>query len=195
MGASEEFLDKAKAELGDLAEAGVVMAGNAFSQVLLLKGEPEVDGAARSEAADASAMNSSPATAPALLAGPDGKALRAALGALGYAPEDWAGLSTHDADGYPLVPGTLRLAIVTLDPSTVIALDEPAAAALREAFADELVELQSLDAATLAPGYVVQLLGMRVMALGGFEESLSDPKAKQLMWARLKQLPPLGEPY
>ena len=130
-----------------------------------------------------------------MLSGPDGKALRAALGALGYAPEDWVGLSTRDADGYPLVPGTLRLAIVTLDPSTVIALDEPAAAALREAFADELVELQSLEAATLQAGYVVQLLGMRVMALGGFEESLSNPKAKQLMWARLKQLPPLGEPY
>ena len=42
---------------------------------------------------------------------------------------------------------------------------------------------------------MVQLLGMRVTALGGFEESLSNPKAKQLMWARLKQLPPLGEPY
>ncbi len=201
MGVGEEFLDKARAELGDLAEAGVVMAGNAFSQVLLLKGEPEEgtsDGGAAANAAPTDASTSpdvSPAGTTALLSGPDGKALRAALGALGYAPEDWVGLSARDADGYPLVPGTLRLAIVTLDPSTVIALDEPAAAALREAFADELVELQSLEAATLQAGYVVQLLGMRVMALGGFEESLSNPKAKQLMWARLKQLPPLGEPY
>ena len=198
MGVGEEFLDKARAELGDLAEAGVVMAGNAFSQVLLLKGEPEEgtsDGGAAANAAPTDASTSpdvSPAGTTALLSGPDGKALRAALGALGYAPEDWAGLSTRDADGYPLVPGTLRLAIVTLDPSTVIALDEPAAAALREAFADEL---QSLEAATLQAGYMVRLLGMRVMALGGFEESLSNPKAKQLMWARLKQLPPLGEPY
>ncbi len=201
MGVGEEFLDKARAELGDLAEAGVVMAGNAFSQVLLLKGEPEEgtsDGGAAANAAPTDASTSpdvSPAGTTALLSGPDGKALRAALGALGYAPEDWAGLSIRDADGYPLVPGTLRLAIVTLDPSTVIALDEPAAAALREAFADELVELQSLEAATLQAGYMVRLLGMRVMALGGFEESLSNPKAKQLMWARLKQLPPLGEPY
>lgn len=201
MGVGKEFLDKARAELGDLAEEGVVMAGNAFSQVLLLKGEPEEgasDGGAAANTAPTDASTSpdvSPAGTTALLSGPDGKALRAALGALGYAPEDWAGLSTRDADGYPLVPGTLRLAIVTLDPSTVIALDEPAAAALREAFADELVELQRLEAATLQAGYVVQLLGMRVMALGGFEESLSNPKAKQLMWARLKQLPPLGEPY
>ena len=101
----------------------------------------------------------------------------------------------NDAEGYPLVPGTLRLAIATLDPDTLVALDDVAAAAIREAFADELVELESLDAATLSPGLVVRVLGMRVLALGGFEKSLSDPKAKQLMWARLKQLPPQGEPY
>ena len=176
MGVSEEYLEKARAELGDLVEAGVVMAGNAFSQVLLVKGEPEAEGAK-------------------LLGGPDGEALRAALRALGYAPEDWAGLSVTDADGYPLAPGTLRLATVTLDPSTVVALDEPAAAALREAYADELVDLEQLDAATLQPGVLAQVLGMRVMNLGGFEESLEDPKAKQVMWARLKRLPPLGEPY
>ena len=89
----------------------------------------------------------------------------------------------------------MRLAIATLDPATVIALDAPAASAICEAFADELVELESLEAATLAPGYVVRLLGMRVLALGGFEQSLADAKAKQVMWARLKQVPPLGEPY
>ncbi|WP_307975002.1 hypothetical protein [uncultured Parolsenella sp.] len=181
MDVRKESLDKARAELGDLAQAGVVMTGNAFSHVLLVKGEPEVP------AADGSM--------PALLEGPDGKALHAALGALGYAPEDWGGLSVNDVEGYPLVPGTLRLAIATLDPSTLVALDDAAAAAIREAFADELVELESLDAATLAPGLVVRILGMRVLALGGFEKSLSDPKAKQLMWARLKQLPPEGEPY
>ena len=176
MGVREEFLEKEKVELGDLAEAGVVMAGNAFSQALLLKGEPE-----RGDAK--------------LLEGPDGAALRAALKALGYAPEDWVGLSTCDAEGYPLVPGTLRLAITTLDPSTVIAIDESAAAALREAYADELVDLEALEAAALMPGVLARILGMRVMNLGGFEESLADPKAKQVMWARLKTLPPEGEPY
>lgn len=176
MGVREEYLEKAKAELADLARAGVTMSGNAFSQVMLLKGESEKDGAA-------------------LLSARDGQALRAALGKLGYAPEDWVGLSSNGEGSRPLAPETLRLAIVTLDPSTVIALDEPAAAALREAFADELVELQDLDAATLAPGHIAQVQGMRVMALGGFEASLSDPKAKQVMWARLKRLPPLAEPY
>lgn len=204
MAATEEYVNKAKAELNDLVEAGVVMAGNAFSQVLLLKGEPEEAagdpaGSATSGGAAGAAGDEPQGEASGkptkLLAGPDGKALRAALGALGYAPEDWAGLSTIDADGYALAPGTLRLAIVTLDPSTVIALDEPAAAALREAYADELVDLEALDQATLQPGVLAQVLGMRVMNLGGFEQSLSDKRAKQLMWARLKRLPPLGEPY
>lgn len=176
MDITEEYYEKCKAEIEHLAAAGVVMAGNAFSQVLLLKGEPE----------KASAE---------LLSGEDGAALRAALGALGYVPEDWVGLSSVSADGTMLVPGTLRLAIATLDPNTVIALDEPAAAALREAFAEELASLESLEEATLQPGFVARVLGMRFIALGGFEESLSDTKAKQRMWARLKQVPPLGEPY
>lgn len=176
MDIAKDYLDKTKAELEDLASAGVVTSGNAFSQVMLLKGEPE--------AADT-----------ALLAGEDGKALRAALSALGYAPEDWVGLCALDAEGFPLVPGTLRLAVATLDPSTIIALDEPAAAALREAFADELVDIERLEEAMLQPGYVTQILGMRVMALGGFAASLSDTHAKQQMWAYLKQLPPLAEPY
>ncbi len=182
MDLSAEFLEKAKAELRDLAQAGVVMVGNAFSPVLLVKGEPEAE-------------DDSVEGAPALLGGPDGDALRAALVALGYAPEEWAGLSVRDADGYPLVPGTLRLAIATLDPSTLILLDDAAADAAREAFADELVEIEQIGPATLTPGYVAQVLGMRVLALGGFEQSLSDKKAKQTMWAYLKQLPPLNEPY
>lgn len=179
MDVREEYYEKTKAEIDVLASAGAVMSGNAFSQVMLLKGEPEA-----STDADSS-----------LLSGEDGKALRAALGALGYAPEDWVGLSALDAEGQPLVPGTLRLAVATLDPNTIIALDEPAAAGLREAFAEELANLESLQEAMLEPGCVAHVLGMRFLALGGFEGSLSDPKAKQLMWARLKQVPPLGEPY
>lgn len=176
MGVATEYLAKTQAEVDDLVQAGVVMAGNAFSQVMLLKGQAEQEGMG-------------------LLAGPDGVALRAALKALGYEPQDWVGLSAIDADGFALTPGTLRLAITTLDPSTVIALDEEAAAALRETYADELVDLENLEQATLQPGVRAQVLGMRVLNLGGFEQSLSDPAAKQLMWARLKTLPPLGEPY
>lgn len=172
------YVAKAKAELDELVSRGVVVAGNAFSQVLLVKGS--LDEGELGER---------------LLRGADGDALRAALGALGYAPEDWVGLASVGADGTPLDPETLRLAVTTLDPATVIACDDDAAAALREAYVEELASLESLQAAMLEPGVIAHVLGMRVMALGGFEASLTDPKAKQRMWARLKRLPPLGEPY
>ena len=68
MGPSREdrhecYVAKARAELASLAERGVLMAGNAFSSILLVKGEPtaeERDGGAP-------------------FAGEDGTALRAAL--------------------------------------------------------------------------------------------------------------------
>ena len=47
----------------------------------------------------------------------------------------------------------------------------------------------------LAPGCVVDLLGMRALNLGGFAAALADPRDKQVMWARLKKIPPLGEPF
>ena len=100
--------------------------------------------------------------------GADGAALKASLKALGYAPEDWEWLLT---------------------------CDDAAAAALREAYAEDLTIIESFEEAMLEPGYVVQLCGMRVLNLGGFADALADPRAKQQMWARLKRIPPLGEPY
>lgn len=174
-----DVVGKARDELSALAARGVLMAGNAFSQVMLLKGEPseaERDGAP-------------------LFVGADGKALRAALQALGYAPEDWVGLATWDEGGIPLAPGLLREALCALDPSTVIVCDDAAAALVRDAFADDLVALERIDEAMLAPGTCVRLAGMRVMNLGGFAAALGDGRQKQVMWRRLKQLPPLAEPY
>ncbi len=172
-------VSKTKAELATLAELGVQLAGNAFSSVMLVKGEP-----GRAEEAG-----------EPLLSGPDGKALRAALLALKYSPQDWVALATWDAGGRELSGEVLRLAIVTLDPATLIACDEGAARLVRDAFANDLFELESLEDALLEPGRVVKVAGMRVLNLGGFERALSDDHAKQVMWARLKQLPPLGEPY
>lgn len=173
------FLDKARAEIGRLEEAGVRMAGNAFSPVLVAKGELDAEELAGAE----------------LCSGKDGVALRAALGALGYAPEDWCALATVDAEGRPLDASLMRLAVTTMGPLTVVLCDEGAAACFRDAYMEELACLGSIDAAMLLPGYVALVLGMRVMNLGGFEAALADERAKQLMWARLKQLPPLGEPY
>ena len=49
--------------------------------------------------------------------------------------------------------------------------------------------------AMLSPGWPVHTRGMRVMALGGFEAALDDPGRKRVMWERLKQLPPLDQPF
>ena len=170
--------DKAEAELDALAERGVRMGGNAFSAVLLAKGElsqAEKDGGPG-------------------LAGEDGTALRASLSRLGYAPEDWATLLTVGDDGEPLDPATMREAVCALDPATLVCCDEAAARVLREAYADDLVAIERIEEAMLEPGVVAHVCGMRVLNLGGFEAALADPREKQVMWARLKQIPPLGEP-
>ena len=173
------YLAKTHREIAVLADRGVRMAGNALSSVCLVKGD----------------LSDAERAGGALLGGPDGVALRASLTALGYAPEDWCGLATVDEAGHALDPELLRLAVVTLDPDTLVVCDETAAAALREALADELVALPDIRQSMLEPGLVVIVLGMRVLNLGGFAASLGEEAQKQLMWARLKQLPPLGEPY
>lgn len=175
----ELYVNKAKEELGSLADRGVVTAGNAFSSVLFIKGDPSED-----ELGGASPLS-----------GPDGKALRAALAALGYAPEDWCAMLAVKRDGTFATPELLREAVAALDPATLIACDEPAAQLVREAYAEQLSQLSNLEEALLAPGKVSRVLGMRVMNLGGFAAALSDAHEKQVMWARLKRLPPLGAPY
>lgn len=95
----QAYVEKTRSEVASLVECGVRMGGNAFSPVLLAKGEltPE-------EAAGAKPFS-----------GPDGAALKASLKALGYAPEDWETLVAVDAAGAPLAPDLMRLAVATLD--------------------------------------------------------------------------------
>ena len=171
------YADKNMAELTHIQQLGCVLAGNAYASVLLLKGTMD------------------PADASGLLSGTDGQALRAALNALGYDPADWCGLATVDTSGQTLAPATLRLAITTLDPTTLIVLDDAASQVLREAYASELSALSDVASALLTPGVVLTLNGMRTIALGGFAASLASPQQKQVMWSRLKLVPPQGEPY
>ncbi|MCI8675320.1 MAG: hypothetical protein HFJ63_01180 [Atopobiaceae bacterium] len=171
--------DKTAAEVAQLEQRGLVLAGNGFASVLLVKGEP----------------GPAEAAGGVLLSGADGAALHAALERLGYAPEDWCALSAVTAAGAPVDPEGFRLALAALSPSTVILCDETAANLARETLAPELVALPRLECAMLQPGYVTEVLGLRLLNLGGFEAALADPAAKQLQWAYLKQLPPLGEPY
>ena len=184
MGPSREerrarYVAKAKAELEGLTARGVQMAGNAFSPILLVKGEPSNEERSGGK----------------LLAGEDGTALRAALQALGYAPEDWAALATWHEGGESLEADLLRGAVCALDPATLVACDEAATELVREAYADDLASLESFEEAMLADGVVAQVAGMRVLSLGGFAAALGDKQQKQIMWHRLKQVPPLGEPY
>lgn len=166
------YTQKTRAELASLERAGVRTTGNAFSPILFCKGLPN-------EAEKTGRVDP--------FGGSDGKALRAAITALGYAPEHWAGLATWAADGTePLDAGLLRQAVMALDPATLVACDDEAAAGLCAAFDDD---------ALLMPGQVAIVCGMRALALGGFEAALEDARAKQLMWARLKLVPPLAGPY
>ncbi|MBR3317739.1 MAG: hypothetical protein IKG21_08015 [Atopobiaceae bacterium] len=165
------FAAKTRTELARLAKKGVLTVGNAFSSVVLVKGVP----------------NEAERDGGGVLAGTDGMALRAALSKLGYAPEDWCGLACWDANGGLLSPELLRLALATLDPATVVACDDVAATLVCNAFLGDLFSLEV--------GRVTILDGMRVLTLGGFEAALGSMPAKQLMWARLKQIPPLAEPY
>lgn len=171
-------VDKAAAEVDSLVGRGALMGGNAFSSVLVVKGDPS----------DAERDGAEP------LSGRDGTALRASLERLGYPPEDWAWLAVGSFPG--ATPDALvREAVCVLDPDTLVCADEAAAAAVRDAFADELVDVESLEEAMLLPDHVAHVAGMRVTNLGGFEAALDDPEAKRTMWHRIQVLRPLAEPY
>lgn len=177
-------------ELGSLQARGVRIAGNAFSPVVLVKGE----------------LNADELAGESLLSGADGAALRAALPAIGWEPQDFCALATVFGAGEPgivdgpvpgdAVPAELfREALEALDPEAIVLLDDAAADAMREAYADALAIIEDFDTAMLKPGLVAPVLGRRVLALDGFEAALTESRQKQRMWAYLKQLPPLGAPY
>ena len=120
------LLAAAQQELDALAARGVRMRGNAFSAIVLVKGELNADELSGGE----------------LLAGADGAALAAALERLGYAPEEFCALSAiagpegegaapEAASGRPLPPALFREALEALDPEAVGLLDDPAASLRR----------------------------------------------------------------
>lgn len=189
-GRKEALADAAEQELKGLEARGVRMAGNAFSPVVLIKGE----------------LNDAERSGEPLLSGADGTALRAALGAIGWEPQDLCVLAAVAGSGDEAVAGGLmageplpvdlfREALEALDPEAVILLDDAAADLLRETYADALAIVEDFDTAMLKPGLIAPVLGRRVLALDGFEAALSQPAEKQRMWAYLKQMPPLGAPY
>ena len=122
----EAIAQATEQELASLAGRGVRIAGNACSPIVLVKGD--LDEAERSGGE--------------LAAGPDGAALRKALGAIGYAPEDFCVLASVAGvgDGAAAVGETLpcelfREALEALDPEAVLLLDNNAADVMRETYA------------------------------------------------------------
>lgn len=176
IGVHEAAARAMRSRVDDLVREGAVMAGNAFAPVLFVQGSFEAPG-------------------DELLAGRVGTALRASLERLGYDPQDWCAVSVIADDGTPLRSDMLELAVVSLDPDTIIAIDEVAAAALREAFAADFAALPDLNQAMFVPGALVRVRGMRVLNLGNFAEALNDDHEKQVAWARLKLVPKLASPY
>lgn len=178
----EAFVRATEEELRSLEGRGVCMVGNAFAPIVMVKGD----------------LNAAELAGSELLSGPDGRALRSALDAIGYAPEDFcalAAVSVREALASPLDPDLFREALEALDPEAVLVLDETAADVVREAYADALVVIEDFETAMLAPGLVAPVLGRRLMVLDGFEAALSDPQEKRRMWSYIKRIGPAGEPY
>lgn len=180
-------LEATRQELDTLCARGVRMEGNAFSPIVLIKGD----------------LNEEERAGGALLGGADGTALRASCTAIGYAPEDFCALAAvaGEGDDPALTLGAMlptevfREALEALDPEAVLLLDATAADLMRETYADALVAIDDFDTAMLKPGLVAHVLGRRVLALDGFEAALGDKREKQRMWAYIKQIGPVGAPY
>lgn len=180
-------LEATHQELDALCARGVRMEGNAFSPIVLIKGD----------------LNEEERAGGALLGGADGTALRASCTAIGYAPEDFCALAAVAGEGddpaltlgATLPTEVFREALEALDPEAVLLLDATAADLMRETYADALVAIDDFDTAMLKPGLVAHVLGRRVLALDGFEAALGDKREKQRMWAYIKQIGPAGAPY
>ena len=166
----EVYMAKTTHEFGDFAAQGVCMAGNAFASVLLVKGQEDFGEEELS-------------------------ALKASLEHLGYAPEAWATLLTTTKTGDPINPELVRQAISAFSPDTVLLVNDAAVASVREAYAEELEQLKTDAEKTFSPRVLVRVCGMRMVNLDNFAGALEDPRQKQLRWAAIKQVPPLGEPY
>jgi hypothetical protein len=172
---AHDVLDRLRCEVSEIADDGFAASGSALAKVLMLKGK----------------LSSDELAGGVLLGGADGDALRAALARLGYAPDEWAALSTVKCaraagklSWSPADDDALAWAIEVIDPETVIAVDDEAAGALCKAWKQ--------DADWLSSHEVVRLLGRRAIALGGFADALGDIGSKRVMWERLKLVPPLG---
>ena len=74
-------------------------------------------------------------------------------------------------------------------------VNDAAVTSVRKAYADELRQLTTDAEKNFSPRVLVRVCGMRMVNLDNFALALDDPHQKQMRWAAIKQVPPLGEPY
>jgi hypothetical protein len=123
----------------------------------------------------------------AALCGADGEAAVKALAALGYHEDAlFFTLSRPEPD---IESGRrarrLRAQIEAVDPLLILAVDAAAADDVAAAFGIERP----------AFGREARVLGRRIVAVDGLEESLTDPARKRRVWDQLKAARPSGPVY
>ncbi|NTU71793.1 MAG: hypothetical protein HGB10_08250 [Coriobacteriia bacterium] len=150
----------------------VATTGASFAQIALVKGLP----------------GPAEATGGGAMTGADGVALTKAVTALGFAEAEVFFTVSRPEQGMDAERASdrLRLQLESVDPKVIVALDEQAAADIAEAFGCQ---------APAAGSPPVRVLGRRIFAVSGFEAALSDPVAKQRVWAELKAVKPEGSVY
>lgn len=149
----------------------VAVSGNLLPEIALVKGLP----------------GPAEATGGAALSGADGHALAKALTALGWPEDSWfATLSRPEPSTSPDARALrLRAQLEAVDPRIIVALDAQAAEDVALAF----------GVSHLRIGESVRVLGRRLVALEGFEASLSDEGRKRRVWQQLHAAKPAGPVY
>lgn len=127
------------------------------------------------------------ASGGAAFSGADGEAAAKALAALGYTEGDLYFTLSRPSSGNDAerLAARLRAQIEAVDPLLVLAVDSAAAADVAAAFGIKQPKW----------GSEVRVLGRRIVAVDGLEDSLTDPARKRRVWEQLKAARAEGPVY
>lgn len=153
-------MDKTTQELTCLLDDNVLIDGNPYASIVVVK----------------QLLDKDCRTSDTFLHKDDGQALRRACVALGFAPNDFCGISTALCK-HP--QKNLRLSLTVLDTLYVILCDEQAQADY---------EAEFLNNYHLKIGCLEHLPTHVVLALGNFSQALKSTSTKQAAWRALKSL-------
>lgn len=156
----QSLLSKTTQELTNLLDNNMLIDGNPYASIVVVKRLLDKDSS----------------TSDTFLHKDDGQALRKACVALGFAPNDFCGISTTLCKN---PQEDLRLSLTALDPLYVILCDEQA---------QTDYEAEFLDNYHLKIGCLEHLPMHVVLALGNFSQALKSTDTKQAAWRALKSL-------